>query len=305
MPSGSKLQMWDFDKYPSADGGVGFQVMPGGGAHYNASDRNRAYFTNFDLMGAPFGSIDAPALNEDMKAAECAMWMCVQTYKTSVQSGNQTEEVVSQIDDVDLHGLLYTGLPGEKEHVKFAPVPASADREGKTSFIVDAAALYALKFYFYKVMVGNITLNIEAATPSSDLMYGIWNGTTDLDGWMSNVAKSLTNVLRATDPVTYEQYNGTAQGLGVQIRWLWLLLPLVLVALSLLVLAVTMIRTAFSPVEAWRGSPLTFLLFSVDGQIREAARGRGVEYDGFQKAVGQSKVRLVEGTGTFWKFKPC
>lgn len=303
--------MWDFDAMQDADGGVGFQVVASEGAHYNISNGDRAYVTVFDLMGAPYLSNTYQAHNKDMKAAECALWMCVQTYNTTVEDGQQIEAVVSQIDNIDIHDLLYTGFPGAEdpatltETAKFHPVPTSEDPEGKTKFTVDADAFYAQRWYFGARIGGNITLNQEVAMPSSDLMYGIWNGTVDLDTWITNVAKSVSNVLRTTDSVSYDQYNGTAQGLGVHVRWLWLLLPLLLVVLSLIILIVTIIRTSLSPVQAWKGSPLTFLLFGVDEQIRATAYGQGNDHNGFRNAAGETQVRLVEDGGTFWKFKPC
>lgn len=300
------MQMWNFDKVQDPDGGVGFQVVPSSGAHYKVSEGDRAYFANFDLMGAPYPSNTYNASNKDMKAAECALWMCVQTYNTSVNAGKQNQNVVSQIDDLNVRGLLYMGwFSGTDETAVFPPLPATEDPQHSTSFTVDARALLALKWYFNSTIGGNITFNQETATPSSDLVYGIWNGTADLNGWITNVATSVTGVLRTTETISRSQYNGTAQGMGVHIRWLWLLLPLVLVVLSLLVLVATIARTALSTVEAWKGSPLTFLIFGLDERVREGAYGHGIDHDGFQEAVGAKKVRLAEEGGTLWKFKPC
>lgn len=302
------MHLWNFDKRQSAYFGVGFQAVASEGAYYNVSNGDRAYVTVFDLMGAPYRPNDNTyhPHNKDMKAAECAMWMCVQTYNTTVEAGVQKETVVSQIDDIDVKDLLFTGFPTSlEETATFRPVPESEDPEGKTKFTVDADALYAQRWYFGSKMGGNITFDQEIAAPSNDLVYGIWNGTVDLDDWITNVAKSVSGVLRTTDPVSYPQYDGTAQGLGVRVRWLWLLLPLLLVLLSLVILIVTMVRTALSPVQAWKGSPLTFLLFGVDEQIRGAAYGQGAEHNGFRNAVGGTQVRLIEDGGTFWKFKAC
>ena len=209
------------------------------------------------------------------------------------------------MNDLNARNLAGEEVGGSKWNVTFPSLPASEDPRHITTFSVDSGALMALSWWFGQTLPGTVLLNMMTQTYSSDLVNGIWNGTTDLNSWIDNVATSVTGVLRTTNTVSYSQYNGTAQGMGVHVRWLWLLLPLALVAMSLLVLVVTIAQTALSPVEAWKGSPLTFLLFGIDEQLKEAAYGQGTEHNGFQKAVGGHKVRLMEGGDTFGKFKLC
>ena len=306
MPSGSVIQLWNFDKVPSPDDGPGFQVVSGGGGYYKFSKADHAYVANFDLMGAPYGSFGT-ITNQVFSASECALWMCVQTYHTTTKSGNQNQTVVSQINNLDVQNIIASnGLYGGPAlEATFSSLPAPEDPNQVTKFTVDRLASAALQNWLSLTITGTIKLNLEAQIYSSDLVQGIWNGTQDLNAWINNVATSVTGVIRTTNVSSQPEFEGTAKALGIRVRWIWLLLPLTLVTLSLLIILAVVVRTSRSPVQAWKGSPLTFLLFGIDEQMREAARGLGLEHDGLQKAIGSKVVRLVEDEGTLWKFKTC
>jgi hypothetical protein len=72
--------------------------------------------------------------------------------------------------------------------------------------------------------------------PSSDIILGIWNSTTNLDSWINNVVASMTNGVRRTARMSQLVYSGTAYQLGVMVRWMWLILPLAMAILSILLL---------------------------------------------------------------------
>ena len=86
-------------------------------------------------------------------------------------------------------------------------------------------------------------------------------------------------------------------------RWPWIILPVVLVVWSLIILATTMIKTARSPVGAWKGSPLAILFMDVDDQIKKAAIGQLGVHNGLQKSVGRIKVKMEADQEGRWFVK--
>ena len=279
------------------------------GSHYSVNTGNRAYFANFDLMGAPFDAFETQVLQQDMKTSECALWMCVQVYNVTVNTGKLTQDVVYELDEVKTHGFDSRG------NVTFQSLPDIKGLRGDSQFTVGSMSILALSSFFGgqpsgtpygNVMTGNISLNGQVIKePSSYLMTGIWHGTQDIDSWIANVARSLSNAMRTHQPLADSRYDGTAQAIGVHVRWACLVLPLVLFASTALILVSAILRTASSRVKAWKGSPLAFLLFDVDHRIRSAACDRDFDPSDLLDAVGEGHVRFVQDGGTLWKFQSC
>lgn len=299
LPSGSQATLWNFRAERGGDNVLGFQSIPSDtGAHFNRGKDDRLYVANLDLFGAPYlsYSVEDPVIS----ATECALWMCVNVYNTTVSSTYQQQDVAATFDKLNA-----TEGSTTYDAYKFPPIPAIFDPGHTTTFNVSTLAVEALQSYMTRAMNGSVVLNLESQTYSSDLVQGIWNGTTNPQAWIENVAGSMSNIVRSTNTTSRPQYNRTTYQLGVNVRWVWLALPASLVLLSTIVLVLVMQRTANSPVEAWKGSPLTLLLFDVDKDTRDAAIGRAREYRGIERAVGWRKVRLGEETERTWKFKAC
>ncbi|KAK3117661.1 hypothetical protein LTR53_000790 [Teratosphaeriaceae sp. CCFEE 6253] len=274
------------------DTGVGFQAIGSVGAYYNASLQDHLYLANFDLFGAPFETYSRP--NMTFTHTECALWFCVETYNTTVTENRQVQQVVSTIDKLDASNYTYV----------FPPVDSAADPHNVSSFnLTDTLALQVIAQWMNATIAGTIVLDLESQTFSSELMKGIWNGTNDPTAWISNIAMSLTNVVRSTNSTPQAEYNGTAFQPGVSVRWIWLSLPAALVVLSILFLITVMIRTALSPAAPCKGGPMTLLLFDIEHSAREASYGQAHKYKGIQQAVGNMKVGLREEPGKTWRFR--
>ena len=84
-----------------------------------------------------------------------------------------------------------------------------------------------------------------------------------------------------------------------------LVLLAALLLMSIVFLIIVMIRTTYSPVQNWKGSPLTLLLFDVDQDTKKVAYGQVDKHNGAQKAIGNTKVRLVKEDGGMRKFHAC
>jgi len=269
----------------------GFQVVSGGGGHFNNTADSRMYIANFDMVGIQYVADpkDYPVV-KTAQAWECALWMCVQTYNTTVTSTKQ-EDVVTTIMDQ------------QASPYKFPPVTVA--EQPAVEYQVSEYAVKTLANYFKRSFHGTALVDTSTARLSSDLIAGIWNGTTDPQGWIQNVATSMSNIVRSTNSTSRPEYDGSAYQLGVSVRWAWLTLPAVLVACSVLLLAIVMARTAYSSVEAWKGSPMTLLMLRVDQKIMDAGAARLTEYRGLEKPAGQAKVRLERIPDGSWALNAC
>ena len=290
-----------------------FQVMPSKGAAYNSSDPSMLYIANFDLIGLPDNLSYPLAFPGDWSppsvvAAECAMWFCVQAYDINVTTTQQT-----QFSQNITKGVLQNSPkavesnvsdPDEWSNFTFPNLPAEMNPCPDSQFNVTLVSALLLKEFFTSLFSGNVSGIPDFPEISSDITQAIWNATTaDLDGWMKNVALSMTNALRVFNPALDDVYNGTGYQLGVQVRWRWIILPAVLVLSSLLILIVTIVKTAKSPMQAWKGSPLALLFTDVDQDILKRAEGRMDVYKGLEDSVGKIKVMMKNDDNGNWTFK--
>jgi hypothetical protein len=203
----------------------------------------------------------------------------------------------ARFSNLNVSGLAFNG----GTYYDFPPLPAEIGSNNHTRYTVDLWAHLALQQYIYRAMQG--TVYWSASQPfSNDLVRGIWNGTSDPDVWINNVATSLTNVVRSTNASSRPQYDGTVLGLAVQVRWEWLAFPAALVLMSIVFLVMVMIRTAHSPIQSWKGSPLTLLLFDIDDDTRKLAYDKVNIHHGVRRAMGKTRVKLVEEKGGIRKF---
>ncbi|KAK5680162.1 hypothetical protein LTS10_007089 [Elasticomyces elasticus] len=290
MASGSRASLFNFS-YPEPKLWPGFQVVSGQGARYHGPTDKRMYIANFDMIGAPYVADPGDYYKKiGVKAWECGLWMCVQSYNTTVTSTEQSDVVVTTQD----------------QQTKSYTFPSiSMSRDQRIEFKVSQHAVETLARYFSRSFNGVANLDQSTAELSSDLIAGVWNGTRDPQSWIENVATSMTNVIRATNSSTRTEFDGKAYQLGVSVRWQWLVLPAILVASSVLLLGTVMARTAYSDVGAWRGSPLTLLLLKVDQRFMEAGSRRVDEYRGPERAVGKERVRLERSSDGSWALRPC
>lgn len=317
MESGNTAQLYDFvgKIVQSAAEGVGFYVNSTlEGKRFNRERDNRVYFAHFELFGLPFGF----ALEEDpdfsnvpihkpesldLKSTECALWFCVQAHNTSISSNVQQDVIVQTFDSVNATEWAYN-LQRTKDF-QMSAVSAEMDPHGLTNFTIAREAVYVLRDYLIDNLQGNVMLNPGMYRPSSELIYGAWNGSTNPSAWIEKVAISMTNTLRVANPSFRDQYNGHRHELAIKVRWSWLPLPLGLVIASLVYLFFVMFQTAGSSVRSWKGSPLTLLLFRFDSSITEAAHGQVDHHDGLLRSIGDTKVRMDKRAGDIRELRAC
>ena len=290
--------------------------MKSPGAIYQKNDSN-LYISNFEVVGGvadSSGASSVPWPNSSTVASECALWMCVQAFEMNMVNANQTQAVMQEFfqiqnktTTIDDSGSPYYGS------FTFQDIPRRMNPRPEGNYTVGFFAFHAFQNYLGTMFNGSVRLMPSSTVASSDVVEAIWSSTGDLDKWIKTVATSLTNAIR-TDKTNENEnvtlnavqdafYNGQAYQLGYDVRWPWIILPVAMVIWSLIMLVTIMIKTAKSPVRAWKGSPLAILFMDVDDQIKETAVGQSDVYNGLPKSVGRMKVKMETDQEGRWHFK--
>ena len=298
MPSGNVANLTRF--VTGGEIGVGFQVMSTPLGLSSTNNTNTLYLIKFDLVAAPANSHADLLQNSSTTAAKCSLWICVQAYDTQVASTKQIQNTT-----YDFSQIANSTLVEEADLVTFSQLPTDMNPvPGGIYKFATGDALDAFDSFLGPLFNGTVTLWNGSSQPSSDAIQAIWNATSlDLDAWIKNIALSMTKALRAFDPTTNDVYNGKGLYLGVQVRWRWIILPATLVVSSLIILVATIINTARSHVQAWKGSPLVLLFTNLDQDLTNGAEGRMNTFSGLQDSVGKTKVVLKGDQKGNWAFK--
>jgi hypothetical protein len=182
------------------------------------------------------------------------------------------------------------------------PLPTDLDERNETHFEISPDAWHVLNVYMQSVIEGNATalwekdFSAQSYLYSSDLINGAWDGSQHPQVWIENLATSMTNAVRVTNTTSRDQYNGTHYELSIEIRWWWLVGPVALVSSSIIFLVAVMIRTAsHREAQSWKGSPLTFLIFDLQSEVKNAAfrQMEDAGWDACRKRLGKTRVRFI------------
>ena len=140
MPSGSIVTFSTLND--GTTNVYGFQVIPGHGTVYNTSDEHRIWLANFDVFGTPYYTQTEGYLeslpNENAIASECALWMCVQAFKTNTINTNQIQTIVQTFSQV-----INSSDPGMfnlTDYYVFSTLPAEMNPRPQASYTVDISA---------------------------------------------------------------------------------------------------------------------------------------------------------------------
>lgn len=280
--------------------GTIFQVQTSSGLS-GFTDPDIYYLWRFLMMGYPYGSLPGSPGDHRLTASQCALWMCVNVIETDVSSGVQNQTIASSVSRMT-----------SEEHIKQDNLTWHFDMSGTLQsdqydglYVADTNTYQFLLEALQAVVNGTVISDGGGYLTSQDSVLGIWNGTTDLDQWIDNLAVTLTNYVRTANPARDPRYDGTAYQLGYRIQWYWIIPPAIMVAMSVLLLALVMQRTVSSEVSSWKASPLTLLLLDVDGAIKKDAldlRWPDVA-NGAECGIGDRSVVLKREKDGGWKFR--
>lgn len=277
--------------------GQGFQVMTSSGQHWNKSIPDHLYVANFDMMGAPFDSVSGSlSFANMMNASECALWLCINAYNTSMSLGKQTQNLVSSFYNIQypIHSSIvnYT--------FNYPNRMMKSNDSSYTNYTVSDFAQVALSQRFGSSYInGNVTININSHITPNDIVQAIWAGSQDPNTWIQTVATSMSNVVRSFNPSPREEFVGTAYVQSITVAWWWLSLPIAVVAGSVLLLLAVMIKTAWSSVPPWRDNPNALLLLEMDDDTRNMAAAE-ISNTKIDSELRQEKVVLRKSDAGSW-----
>ena len=119
-----------------------FQIGTTGSDHLYKSNQNsslpgRLYIANGNLFGVPYNY--AGSANPQLSNVECALWVCVETYRTTTNSTKQHQAVVSTYDQFFADSSYETNY--------HAIVPDVSSVGGQADFTIDQDSVYGLGSY--------------------------------------------------------------------------------------------------------------------------------------------------------------
>lgn len=284
-----------------------FTVARSEGNIYSTSSTSTAYLGVFDAIGAPWGSwyVD----NSSMISTECALWACVQAYNISSSNAIQSHTTTGNWSEI----LPELGSTGALQPVSYASVT------GNRTFVTPPDSMNALpgNYSIYGLSVVAISRGLSDAVEgtvwggigtkiySTDFIESIWNNTStdDLDPLFKRLALSMTNSMRTSSTPALPAYAGTTyhSQYFVQVRWAWLSLPIALVVFSVVYLVASMVRSARTGVEVFKGSSLALLFCEIEASAA-SREGRAKTMQVGVRKVDRMKVVLREQKGK-WVFK--
>lgn len=256
---------------------------------------------NWEAVGAPFGSFSWDQWQNSTVAAECALWLCVQSFRSRQDNSQKSQVVTTSFSSI------HRRTTDPVAEISFLDIPAEMNPPPDQKFGIDGLASKALSDYLLTLFNGEVILGPGAQQYTTDLVQAVWNASSDLNSWMQTVATSMTNVIRTYDTSTQSNsnhmYNGTGYRLGYDVRWRWITIPALLVGSSVLILITIMIKTARSPVHAWKGSPLALLFINADHGLRDRAAGQMDHPSGIKNAIGKNLVVVGQNDDGRWRVK--
>jgi hypothetical protein len=132
--------------------GIGMFSATTLGQHWNASSLGTLYLANWDMMYFPYGITSKQSLNSTLNAVECAIWMCVNTYSTTVQSGVHQQQLISSYSRTNLSNV---------ENQTYIFSLPSDDSSSNTDFLVDQITFESLNSAFYDKLSGYVVIGLE------------------------------------------------------------------------------------------------------------------------------------------------
>ena len=303
MPSGTVISLINPRNQSLGDG---FAVASGTGGRWDSTRNDTLYIANFDVVGARYNSLVQGFDPEKAQASECAMWLCTQAYDVVTVAGHQVQKIAHTFSNIDA-----TPLTSIFDNYTFPGLPREMNPAPGVNYSIQVSAYQSYRSTLLTMFNGTARVNIAASTANSDTADAIWSASADLDPWMQQVALSMSNGLRTWgtqsrsggEQPDHAQYNGTGYQLGVSVRWAWIILPAVMVLLSIVLLIIVIIQTARSPLAAWKGSPLAYLFFDVEQEVRRSIVGQTNIYHGLRDSVKDVDVVLKGQPGGLWSFK--
>lgn len=228
---------------------------------------------------------------DTMSAAECSMWYCVQSYKTSVIEGKPTHKVLSSWRNDSAQLWLSSDL-------LFRP-PSSIinSAEDPSEFRVERFAAEAMSSFMTEKLNGWGNITDSGSYFSSDIMQAIYS-TNNLTRMIERLAVSMTNNIRKQNSSESDPVLGTTwkDETYIRVRWRWFSFPITIVGLSLMFLVGAILETSRRQVLVWKSNNLAILFHGrgliLNGSLQE------LQINEISRMNEQAKDIMIELTQT-------
>ena len=287
----------------------------------NGTKYGNTFFT-FSRMKGLYAR-DAPSLARDVKATQCVLYWCVNTYASLVSSGQFSEEVKSSwYSNKTERGWWHDGKRNMNDmRVDLIPPGLASDTSQKknSNFTIS----YLAELGISQFLAPKLTLSNSIAIDPSDGGMLSWGQDetsnsssyinsmdfvrifrdSDLDDLVTNLASSMTRNIRnapaANQTKSVDGYLGPLGGVGpangtasyeyifISVQWRWLAFSATLVFLTIIFLLLTIMDTARHDVAVWKSSPMPLLFSGLSADETErlrAAKGI-VEMESLSKEI--------------------
>jgi len=261
---------------------------------------------------------------EEPTVEECVLSWCVQTIRSSYDSGKYKEEIISTFENTTAGPSPWESsvIPEEEgggqwivynQNITIEPPKPNHTRSDSTisnttygaSNLTAANLMYIFNDFFPSYYTADDvssepTLrykNYPVGPHIKTLDFNAWQAPNNITQHMDRLATAMTNVLRSA--TSREMLAGEAFQIEVyvQIRWEWMTFPLLLLLLSLLFLVSTIIKTSGDGATGmWKTSAMPTLIYSLPKETQGQFASSSTWSSG-KGAPRKTRIKLLPNLG--------
>ncbi|KIW64060.1 hypothetical protein PV04_09020 [Phialophora macrospora] len=283
-----------------------FTLVPMSRAWTNTIPDVPSYIALFQSLGAAYPAQDLRTVT----AAECGLWLCLQSWNASVLNGVTSSQLLHTYTSARADSVFdynFTAIPYQQFNIDPKSLGYGSSKASLQA-IADSVNLYTYGNVtgFQMASVPGIANSWEY-DPSSDTIQAFWQASASVDMYTSfveNFAISLSNNIRLTSPAPANSsadydYNGTAytSRAYVHVRWGWIAYPAAMTIASPAFVVLTVLQTRRRKVKVWKSSALVTLFTSVtdeNDRIQHVAAENSDSASRLGSAVRGFEVRVMD-----------
>ncbi|KAM3520858.1 hypothetical protein NHJ13051_006607 [Beauveria bassiana] len=258
-----------------------------------------AYLSIFELVGA-----SEHKSKTNSKGFECALWVCMKAYDTSMNDGHLSQRIISVWNETQLEKKTNAHLD---EHV-FINVPNEMNTLEHSRYTISARAVETIRRFMDNLTNGWYQDNGGRVNFSSDWIEAIHDGLPAMSEWMDQLTLSLSNEFRRHGKLRDSfstSYEGSATKLAnfVKVKWLWMLYPPLCLIVSLYYLFATISASVRDDVAIWKGDSMPMLFSCIHPDILHLGSGMIDTHKGLDE-LGRHGIALAKSESGAWVFEP-
>lgn len=167
-----------------------------------------------------------------VRAYECALWFCLQSYRVTVRNGIQNSVTIANWSKTEFSAQMGSHY---NEFI-FVDIPPALHADDRARYAIPIDSIEVLRTFTNSLMSGNASGIGGAVTYSSDWIEAMVDATSDIEGWIARLSLSMTNDIRQSGIVStnVSAYSGTAYVMAphVRVNWYWVVYPMTLMIMA-------------------------------------------------------------------------